>query len=161
MRKIFFYSKESQPKTLFALHEGILAPCEGWHKEEAPQNGFHLTASFTMEASDCTGIIKMMEMIDRKQKTERKRMLWYVTHGYNIAIKVKAIYGDTIEHDELLLIDRPKALKLLLRKLRFIPEWDTVPKRCLPYRPNPDWKPLFGEELAERIKKILKKYDKT
>lgn len=161
MRKIFFYSKESQPKTLFALHEGILAPCEGWHKEEAPQNGFHLTASFTMEASDSTGIIKMMEIIDRKQKTEKKRMLWYVTHGYDIAIKVKAIYGDTIEHDELLLIDRPKALKLLLRKLRFIPEWDTVPKRCLLYRPNPDWKPLFGEELAERIKRILKKYDKT
>ena len=89
-------------------------------------------------------------------------MLWYVTHGHDIALHVTVVYKDSIQHEQLFIIDRPRHLKAMLRQLRFIPEWEPLQLMRIPrYKPNPAWKRIFGDnkDLIETTKILLKKLE--
>lgn len=103
--------------------------------------------------------IKSMEAWRRKQT---KKMLWYVTHGYDIALHVTVVYKGGFQREQLFIIDRPRHLKAMLRQLRFIPDWEPLQLIRIPrYRPNPAWERIFGDnkDLIETTKILLKKLE--
>ena len=111
---------------------------------------------------DISAFVEETKRLKAKQCKERKKMLWYVTHGYDIALHVTVVYKGGFQHEQLFIIDRPRHLKAMLRQLRFIPEWEPLQLMHIPhYRPNPAWERIFGDnkDLIETTKILLKKLE--
>ena len=106
MSHITIYNKETGAK---------VGECEGrltTHiQPEEPQPKVQrvcITAEGTVKVDANCPMARRIKSMEAWRRKQIKKMLWYVTHGHDIALHVTVVYKDSIQHEQLFIIDRPR-----------------------------------------------------
>ena len=160
MSHITIYNKETGAKV--GECEGSLTTHIPPEEPQPKVQRFCITAEGAVKVDANCPMARRIKSMEAWRRKQIKKMLWYVTHGHDIALHVTVVYKDSIQHEQLFIIDRPRHLKAMLRQLRFIPDWEPLQLMRIPrYRPNPAWERIFGDnkDLIETTKILLKKLE--